>query len=155
MVATIWPFADREGDSISIPAHDEFERIGIYQWQSGPDRDVTSLGSYLPGMTESAALWASGHTARALLVIAKPDCEFCHWFCRHRLGRSWLSDDFRIRRSGQGLEGGVKSALSYKRAHGPFHCYAVAWWMVELTTSPLCTMGVPSITLAKVFTTSG
>jgi hypothetical protein len=37
----------------------------------------------------------------------------------------------------------------------PIHCYAVAWWMVELTTSPLCTLGVPSITLAKVFTTSG
>jgi hypothetical protein len=91
------PFADREGDSISIPAHDEFERIGIHQWQSGPDRDLTSLGSYLLGMTESAALWASGHTARALVVTAKPDCESWHWFCRHGLGRSWLSDDFRIR----------------------------------------------------------
>src|SRR5580704_16833841 len=37
---------------------DEFERIGIYQWQSGPDGDLTSLGSYLPGMTEPIALWA-------------------------------------------------------------------------------------------------
>jgi hypothetical protein len=36
------------------------ELVGIYQWQSGPDRDLTSLGSYLPGMTEPAVLWASG-----------------------------------------------------------------------------------------------
>jgi hypothetical protein len=49
---------------------------GYTKRQSGPDRNLTSLGSYLPGMTELAALWASGHTARALLASTKPDCEF-------------------------------------------------------------------------------
>ena len=81
-------------------------------------------------MTEPAALWASGQTARALLVTAKPDCEFWHWFCRHGLGWSWLSDDFRVRRSGQRPEGGVKSALSCKQGH--VHYIATlslgGWW---------------------------
>ena len=51
---------------------------------------------------------------------------------------------------------GVKVRPLVRTAHSPYaDTPAAILWKVELTTSPVCTLGVPSITLAKVFNTSG
>ncbi len=43
-----------------------------------------------------------------------------------------------------------------EHAGGSYACTGtVTLWKVELTTSYVCTLGVPSITFAKVFNTSG